>query len=99
MNELAFMQYIDPRLLVLVAVLWLVGLFLKHSRCRNEHIPLLLGLTGILLAVLWVLAGLEEYTAQTVMAALFTAVVQGVLCAGASVYGHQIVKQEGKRNE
>lgn len=41
------------------------------------------------------IATLEVYTWQSVLLGLFTAIVQGVLCAGASVYVNQMVKQGG----
>ena len=29
---------------------------------------------------------------------IFTAITQGILCAGAAVYGHQLIKQLGRNN-
>ena len=84
-----FKNYIDPALLSLVPVLYFLGYTLKRSEINNKHIPKILAGAGIALALVWVLS-------QPIInpfAAAFTAIVQGVLCAGASVFVNQIIKQ------
>lgn len=95
--ELEAMQYVKPELLVLIPVLLFVGMALKHSGLLDDrHIPLLLGGVGILLAVVWVLATSPMAGWQGGFEAVFTAITQGVLCAGGSVYVNQIGKQQKK---
>ena len=90
---MTILDYIRPELLLIIPVLWVLGKILKEaSFLRDKWIPLLLGFTGILLAVCWVAGSAEPFS----VTGLFTAVTQGVLCAGAAVYGHQLVKQAGK---
>lgn len=89
-----FTNYIDPALLILVPVLYLIGTFIKSSGINDKHIPLILGGLGIVLAVVWVLATSNITGWQGGLLAAFTAVVQGVLCAGAAVYLNQVYKQE-----
>ncbi len=90
-------NYIKPELLILVPVLYLIGAGLKNSQSIDDrNIPLLLGLCGVLLATVYVLASVPVSGFQTGFAALFTAVTQGVLCAGGSVYVNQLLKQRGK---
>lgn len=91
-----FIQYIKPELLILIPVLFLIGVGIKKSKIQDNFIPLILGGIGILLSGLYVFATSEVQGAQAVATALFTAVTQGVLAAGASVYANQIVKQVGK---
>lgn len=84
------LEYIRPELLLTVPVLWVLGKILKEaSFLRDKWIPLLLGGAGILLAVCWIGGGGEPFG----VTGLFTAVTQGILCAGAAVYGHQLIKQ------
>lgn len=91
------MNFVKPELLVLIPVLYFIGVGLKHAQTvADKLIPLLLGGAGVLLALLWVLAGSELTGAQDVLRAVFAAVTQGVLCAGCAVYAHQIGKQAGK---
>lgn len=91
------MDFVKPELLILIPVLYFIGMGLKHSQAiADKLIPLLLGGAGVLLALLWVLAGLELGSAQDVLWAVFAAVTQGVLCAGCSVYVNQLGKQAGK---
>lgn len=90
-------NYIKPELLILIPVLYLIGAGLKRSTlCPDKLIPVVLGLAGVLLACVWVLATCSFAGYQDMLLAAFTAVTQGVLCAGASVYVNQVVKQAGK---
>ena len=89
-----FMNYIKPELLILIAVLYFIGVGLKKSTTvKDSQIPLALGVCGIILAVLWVLGTSQVQTCQEGMIAAFTAITQGILCAGCSVYANQLVKQ------
>ena len=90
------MNFIKPELLVLVVVLYFIGLALKKSNTADKYIPLILGLCGIVLALLWVLATSAIAGWQDGLMAAFTAIVQGVLVAGLSVYANQIYKQLGE---
>jgi putative Mn2+ efflux pump MntP len=91
-----FTEYIQPGLLVLVPVLLGIGAGLKKSEVKDKHIPLILGCTGVFLALCWVLGTSIITTAQEGIMAAFTAITQGILCAGAAVYGHQLFKQSRK---
>lgn len=85
-----FEEFIKPELLVLVPVLYLVGVWLKQSWLNDCHIPLVLGIISVSLCLLWV--------GSLNAVGVFTAVTQGMLCAGGSVYVHQIVKQYRKKD-
>ena len=63
---------------------------------KDKFIPLTLGITGIVLSVIWVLATTEVKTTQDIYMAIFTAITQGVLCSGA-VYVNQINKTITKK--
>lgn len=89
-------NYIKPELLILIPVLYFVGLALKRSAIKDKLIPLILGLSGIALSVLYILATGSFNTWQNVLLGLFTALTQGILCAGASVYANQLYKQQKK---
>jgi len=89
-------EFVKPELLVLVPVLYLVGAGLKKSELADRLIPATLGLTGVLLAAMYIAATGVFAGAQDVIAGAFAALTQGVLCAGASVYVNQVVKQAGK---
>lgn len=91
-----YQKYIKSELLVLVPVLYIIGLGLKKSKLADKWIPLALGLVGIALSALWVAATSPITTWQELAAALFTAVTQGILVAGASVYASQLHIQARK---
>lgn len=89
-------DFIKPELLVLIAVLYFIGAALKKSAVRDKLIPFILGGIGVALALIWVLATSPLGTAQEILLAVFTAIVQGVLVAGASVYANQLYIQSKK---
>lgn len=93
-----FEELIKPELLILIPVLYIIGIGLKKSKLPNKRIPLTLGGIAILLSTTWVLATCPVATPREVAGALFVAVTQGVLCAGASVYINQLFVQS-KKNE
>lgn len=91
------LNYVKPELVVLAVVLYFVGLALKKAQAvKDKFIPLILGLAGIALALIWVLATSELSGAQQILLAVFTSIVQGVLVAGLSTYANQIIKQASK---
>lgn len=92
------LKFIKPELVVLVVVLYLVGVALKKSAVKDKLIPLILGIVGVVLATLYVVATSDLSTLQNVAWAVFCAITQGGLCAGASVYVNQLIKQT-KKNE
>lgn len=91
-----YQQFIKTELLVLVPVLYFIGLGLKKSKLPDKWIPLLLGAIAITLSAVWVLATGDVNSFRDIALALFTAVTQGVLTAGASVYVNQLYVQANK---
>lgn len=91
-----YLKYIKAELLILVPVLYLIGLGLKKSRLADKWIPLALGITGVVLSAIWVVSTSPIFSVQDVAAALFTALTQGILAAGASVYASQLHIQAHK---
>ena len=91
-----FQEYIKPELLILVPVLYLIGMAIKKSNLKDKFIPWVLGAVSVVLSAIWILANSTLATGQEIAMAIFTAITQGILIAGASVYVNQIVKQTGK---
>lgn len=90
-------EYIKPELLILIPVLYLVGIAIKKSeKVSDKYIPSTLGMVGVILSALYLAATVEVFSYQETLLLLFTALTQGVLCAGASVYVNQLIKQSGK---
>lgn len=91
------MNYIKPELMVLAIALYLLGIMLKNTEtAADKFIPAILGLTGIALSLIYVLANCDIHTPQNILMGIFTGTVQGVLAAGLSTYINQIIKQSGK---
>lgn len=90
-------ESIKPELLILIPVLYLFGMALKQSAVfPDKYIPLLIGCASVLLTSLYVFATTNMPDVQTVCMGTFCSITQGVLCAGASVYVNQLIKQTGK---
>ena len=86
-------EYIQPELMILIPVLYLIGMGLKKSNViSDKYIPIILGVIGVLLSALYF--GVEEIACNG--ESIFTAITQGILCAGASTYANQIYKQVKK---
>lgn len=89
-------EFIKPELLVLVPVLYMFGSALKNSQISNKHIPWLLGVFSVILSVMFIFATSEVEGTKATLISIFSGITQGILCAGASVYVNQLVKQSGK---
>ena len=91
------MNYVKPELVVVAIVLYFIGMALKQSQTvQNKYIPIILGVIGIIICGIYVVATCSLSGIQNVAMAIFTAIVQGILVAGLSTYVNQIIKQVGK---
>lgn len=87
-------EFIKPELLVLIPVLYIIGVgFKKSILLQDRFIPIFLGVISIFLSGLYIFATTNMSGAKEITMAIFTALTQGVLLAGASVYANQIYKQ------
>lgn len=90
-------NYVKPELVIVAVVLYFIGIGLKNAQAvKDKYIPLILGIIGIILCGVWVLATSQLGSGQEIALAVFTAVVQGVLTAGLSTYVNQVIKQAQK---
>lgn len=80
-------------------MLYLIGKVIKKSKLNNKYIPIILGIIGTTMAIVWVIATSNISSIQEAAAAIFTAVTQGILTAGASVYTNQICVQAKKASD
>lgn len=88
-----YQELIKPELLVLIPVLNLIGLAIKKSKIADKFIPFILGAIAVILAGAYIFATEQIIGSQSIVMAIFTAITQGILVAGASVYANQLVKQ------
>lgn len=87
-------SYIDPGLLILVPVLYIIGIgFKKMQRFNSAYLPLILGIIGILLSAMYLFIDLQVNNIRDVIEYIFNSLIQGILAAGASVYFNQVKKQ------
>ena len=90
-------EYVKPELLVVAIVLYFIGMALKDIEViKDKYIPIILGILGVIISGIYIIATSPINGYKEVLTVIFTAIVQGVLVAGASVYVNQIVKQVGK---
>lgn len=87
-------SYIDPGLLILVPVIYIIGIGLKKmQRFNSAYLPLILGIIGVLLSAMYFFIDLQVNNIKDVIEYIFNSLVQGILAAGASVYFNQMKKQ------
>ena len=91
-----YQDYIKTELLILIPVLYFIGIGLKKSNLPDKWIPIALGVSAVVLSAVWVIATSNINGLQEIASAIFTAVTQGVLVAGASVYVNQLYIQAKK---
>lgn len=90
-------NYVKPELIVAAIVLYFIGMAIKQSETiADKYIPSILGIIGIVICGIYVIATCSLSGIQNIAMAVFTAVVQGVLVAGLSTYVNQIFKQLNK---
>ena len=90
-------NYVKPELVVVAIVLYFIGMWLKKAETvADKYIPIILGVIGIVICGIYVVATCSLSGVQNIAMAIFTAVVQGILVAGLSTYVNQIIKQIGK---
>lgn len=96
----AIKELIRPELLILIPVLYFIGIAIKNTKAiADNYIPLLLGVIGIVLATIYVIATTPMDSSANVLQMLFVGVTQGVLCSGCCVYVNQIIKQNQKGDD
>lgn len=90
-------EYIKPELLILTVVLYFVGIGIKNTELiKDKYIPIILGVVGVLISGIYIVAISTINGYQEVLTVIFTSIVQGILVAGASVYINQVIKQSNK---
>ena len=97
MDQIA--NYIKPELAIVAVVCYIIGAALKSTTLlRDKYIPLALGGISVVLCTVWVCATSTMTNPQEVLTAVFTAITQCILLAGASTYINQIIKQSKKED-
>ncbi len=91
-----YQKYIKTELLILIPVLYFIGIGLKKSKLSDKWIPVVLGVSAVVLSAIWIVATSDISGLQETASVIFTAVTQGVLVAGASVYANQLYIQAKK---
>ena len=90
-------EYVKPELLVVAIVLYFIGMGIKNTeKISDKYIPIILGILGVIISAIYIVATSVFNGYQSVLMAIFTAIVQGIMVAGLSVYANQIIKQTQK---
>jgi hypothetical protein len=88
------LKFIKPELLVLIPVLYAIGVWFKNSSViKDWKIPFILTGVSVFLTALYLLGTEFPAVGSLVAAYIFTAIVQGVLCAAGAVFVQNISKQ------
>ena len=91
------MNYVKPELLIVAFVLFFIGVAIKKTeKISDKYIPSILGLLGIIICGIYVIATSSISGGQEIAMAIFVSITQGVLVTGLSNYVYQWIKQSGK---
>lgn len=91
MNEI--LNFVKPELVVIIPVIYFFGAVLKTSMFKDKLIPVANGAFAIVLCLMYVFGMSDIHSKKEITMALFTAITQGILCAGCATYANQILKQ------
>lgn len=91
MEEL-ILQYIEPKLFIMVVFLYAIGLFLKLYKAFTEEwmIPTILLIISVVFTILVMAIMLGEGFTPMV---LLTGTIQGVLISAVTVFSNELAKQ------
>ncbi|MBR2901175.1 MAG: phage holin family protein [Clostridia bacterium] len=92
-------NYIEPELFIIVPVLYVLGIMIKKSNIQDRFIPLILGIMGILLVTAYKLTAYLPTDISGIIGVIYSGITQGLLCAAASVYTNNIIKQLKKKDD
>ena len=87
------LNFISPGLIILVAVVYCLGIFLKSSQIKDKYIPVTLLVASISLTIAY-MACIEGMGINSTV--IVNGFVQGILIASVAVYGNQLLKQAKK---
>lgn len=87
------LNFISPGLIILVAVVYCLGVFLKSSQIKDKYIPITLLVISILLTIAYT-ACIEGMGINPTV--IVNGFIQGILIASVAVYGNQLLKQVRK---
>lgn len=88
-----FINYIKPELLLVAVICYVIGMILKKTSFKDNYIPLVVGLAGIVICIIYC-GFVEGWSFDGTV----TGAVQGLLCAAASTYINQVIKQLAKNH-
>ncbi len=87
-------EYVKPELLIVAIVLFFVGKGIKKSEViKDKYIPIILGIIGVVISAIYVVATSEIAGYQSILMMIFTAIVQGIILAGLAVYANENITQ------
>ncbi|MCY9734616.1 phage holin family protein [Paenibacillus alvei] len=77
-------ELIDPALIVVVAVCWVIGFALKHTPSVPSW------------TIIFIVTAIAIVFTTSILGLSAESVIQGILCGAVAVFGHQTVKQAKK---
>lgn len=90
MENMQWLEFLDSKIVFLVAFTYVVGVFLRSTeKLDNKFIPLYLWVVAVIASIAYYLIEGGASTAQIV----FNGLVQGTFVAAVAVWGNQVYSQ------
>lgn len=95
MMEFNLVDFIQVELLIIIAVTYVLGMFLKSTdKIRDWWIPFILLVFAVVFSILYkAIMLMEGFTPQSILSGF----LYGILIAGVAVFGNQMIKQGTQR--
>ena len=94
---MAVTDYIKPELIIVAVALYFLDMGIrKTGLVKEKFIPLIIGVSGVVICALYVFATCQCAGAADVAMAAFTSVTQVLVVSGVSIFAKQIIKGKEK---
>lgn len=91
------LQFINDNLMIMVAVSYVFGEYLKNSKVKDENIPKYVLVFSIVLCLIKICATREISKLSDILDIIFASITQGTITAGMAVFSNQLIKQNRKK--
>ncbi|MCX7615154.1 MAG: phage holin family protein, partial [Clostridiales bacterium] len=86
-----FNHYAKSELMILVPVLFIINKVILQSDIKNQYLPLITSAISVALCGVYTFANVNTPDFPSILLAIFVSVTQGILYAGASIFGGLIM--------
>lgn len=89
------LEYVDPNLIVLIPVAWVIGWVVKHMGIiKDSYVSGVMVVVAATLGLLW--TAWHRGDIGSIWGCIFIGSTQGIICAGVAIIGKRVVSKRKK---